>query len=139
MRATTQKTKRNNQRPKELSNFVFWLPSQFGNLLAGGDEAYLKKIRKAERPVIYIERDRGGYPYEVVLDVVEGFSDPRVELTQETILDIRKAFKSRKVSKNQLNQLSVSRRVFNGSYKTVDDAVSVANLLSSINYELSPK
>jgi hypothetical protein len=137
--ATKQQTKkRKNQRPKELSNLIFWLPSKFGDILAGGDDTYLRKVRRLEKPVIYIEKARGSYPYQVLLDVVEGFSNPYVELTEGTVLDVREAFKSRKTTKRCLEQLDISRRVFCGNYKTVEDAVSVANLLSSINYGFYP-
>ena len=128
-----------NKRPKELSEFVFFLPSKFGSVLAGGDKAYLTKIRKAERPVIYIERRKGSYPYTVLLDVVEGFSTNQIDLTENTIAQIRSSFRTRQTTKGCLEQVEISERVFYCYYRTIEDAVAVANTLAGIEYKIVPR
>lgn len=131
------KTKKRNQRPKELSELVFWLPSKFGDSLAGGDDAYLRKIRKLEKPVINIDTWKGKYPYYVELDVVEGFSDNCIDLTPETITQIRQAFKAKKFGRKGSDELDIAERFFICNYETLEDAVTVANLLANINYEFT--
>lgn len=125
-----------NKRPKELSEFVFFLPSKFGSIMAGGDTAYLTKIRKTERPVIYIERRKGSYPYTVLLDVVEGFSTNQIDLTEDTIAQIRSSFRTRQTTKRCLEQVEISERVFYCYYRTIEDAVAVANTLAGIEYKI---
>jgi hypothetical protein len=127
-----------NKRPKELSNFVFFLPSKFGSAMAGGDKAYLTKIRKAERPVIYIDRRKGSYSYTVLLDVVEGFSTNQIDLTEDTIAQIRRALRTRQTTKSSLELLDTSERVFYCHYRTLEDAVTVANTLAGIEYKTVP-
>lgn len=124
-----------NRRPKELSEFVFFLPSKFGSVMACGDKAYLTKIRKTERPVIYIDRRKSSYPYTVLLDVVEGFSKNQIDLTEGTIAQIRRSFRSRHTTKSCLELLDTSERVFYCHYRTLEDAVTVANTLAGIEYK----
>ena len=125
-----------NKRPKELSEFIFFLPSQFGSVHVGGDKAYITKVRKDERPVIYIDRRKGSYPYTVLLDVVQGFSTNQIDLTEDTIAQICRAFRTRQTTKGCFNLLDSSERVFSCYYRTLEDAVIVANALACIEYKI---
>jgi hypothetical protein len=102
--------------------------------LAGGDREYIQRVRAANKPVIYIfQNNRGKYRFCVSIDMVEGFDGQhRVKLSH---LGSKLAFEilhSVESVKSDDGSLFPFFSFGNARYSSIDDAVIVANRLTTL-------
>lgn len=121
------------KRPANLSKWVFIGKEGTFSQMLGGDLAYIRKVRAANRPVISIVvRPRGKYRFLVAIDLLEGF---RNREHGYVFTDLgRKHLHQIMTSRTHLSPchfLGVNVCTY-ASYLSLEDAVDVANALAAL-------
>ncbi len=81
------KQKNQSKRPKTWSRWVYFAHESDwsgAELFLGVNAIYLQKVRENNRPVIYIhELNKPKYKWEIAIENVEGFNNPRWAASQK--------------------------------------------------------
>lgn len=102
--------------------------------MLGGSFAYIKKVRKANRPVIYLTlRPKGEYRFSVSIDLIEGFDNCDYQFTE---------YGNQKLSEIMTSKLHKTITCFGlvkcfavANYTSFADATEVANSLVDLSEE----
>lgn len=136
MTSATKKRVSNKTRPTELSEWVFFDQGQKINWMVGSTQEFSHKVKSNMRPMIYIHYLGGGrrYPYEVAIDLVEGFSTSCYQFTEEAANRVIDIFTNgRKYKSTCYFSREHFGRFYYARYATVQDAVEVANGLAALD------
>jgi hypothetical protein len=124
------------KRPTNLSQWVFFATEKTQNFdrLAGGDREYIQRVRAANKPVIYIFQNiRGKYRWGVSIDMIEGFNGQhRVKLSHKGSKLAFEILHSVESVKPDDGSLFPFFSFGNARYSSIDDAVIVANRLTTL-------
>ena len=124
-------------RPEELSDWVFWGKEGTFPALLGGSVKYVKKVRKANRPVISITVSaRGKYRYSLEIDLLEGFKLNNIVPTSEG-LEIIKCWITDSTYRHphDISTCSCPAPYYYGRFSDREYVVKAANALSNIPLE----
>ena len=123
------------KRPRNLSKWVFFGQSHLSreeNLL-GASASYVQKVRKENKPVIYVhELGKHKYRWEVGIDLVEGFKESRIRLTPDFANYVYEILIGPASVKKGYGSINAIQSFGFARYASLDDAVTVANKLANL-------
>ena len=130
------KQRNKSKRPKNLSTWVYFAHESDlsgAELFLGVNAIYLKKVRENNRPVIYIhELNKAKYKWEIAIDFVEGFNNPRVELAPIKSHEVYQILTAPPSTKKNYGEVQNIKSFGHARYSSLEDAVITANKLAQL-------